>query len=129
MSIIYIKEECHSMTSQNILNLVAKALDDKKAEDIVILNMEGVSSMADQFAICHGNSDKQVQAIAKNVKDVLMENDYDIKRIEGYDEARWVLIDSGDIIVHVFHKDERNYYNLEKLWGDAPKIELDTVLS
>jgi ribosome-associated protein len=117
------------MTSQQLLSLVATALDDKKAEEIIILDMTGVSSMADQFVICHGNSDKQVQAIAKNVKDVLLENNCDIKRMEGNDEARWVLIDSGDIIIHIFHKDERNYYNLEKLWGDAPIIELNTVLS
>jgi ribosome-associated protein len=117
------------MASQNILQLVATALDDKKAEEIIILNMEGLSSMADQFVICHGNSDKQVQAIAKNVKDEVAKNNYDIKRMEGYDEARWVLIDCGDIIVHIFHKDERGYYNLEKLWGDAPTIELDKVLA
>jgi ribosome-associated protein len=117
------------MASQDILKVVANALDDKKAEEIIILDMAGVSLMADNFIICHGNSDKQVQAIAKNVKDVLTENDYVIKRMEGYDEARWVLIDSGDIIVHIFHKDERGYYNLEKLWGDAPTIELHTVLT
>ncbi|OZM57769.1 ribosome silencing factor [Lottiidibacillus patelloidae] len=117
------------MASQNILQIVASALDDKKAEEIVILNMVGLSSMADQFVICHGNSDKQVQAIAKNVKDEVTKNDYEIKRMEGYDEARWVLIDCGDIIVHVFHKDERSYYNLEKLWGDAPTMELNKILA
>jgi ribosome-associated protein len=117
------------MASQDILQIVANAIDDKKAEEIIILDMAGVSLMADHFVICHGNSDKQVQAIAKNVKDTLSENGYDIKRIEGFDEARWVLIDSGDIIVHIFHKDERGYYNLEKLWGDAPTVEVDTVLT
>jgi ribosome-associated protein len=117
------------MTSQQLLRLVTEAIDDKKAEEITILNMEGVSLIADQFVICHGNSDKQVQAIAKNVKDVVNENGSDVKRMEGYDEARWVLVDIGDIIVHIFHKDERGYYNLEKLWGDAPVIELEEVLS
>ncbi|TWI56372.1 ribosome silencing factor [Halalkalibacter nanhaiisediminis] len=116
------------MTETPILSLAVKAMDDKKAENIVALNMKGVSLIADYFVICHGNSDKQVQAIAHEIKKVAQEEGYDIKRLEGFDQARWVLIDLGDVVVHVFHKDERIYYNLEKLWGDAPTVELEGVL-
>ncbi|MCM3761545.1 ribosome silencing factor [Alkalihalobacillus oceani] len=116
------------MSHSPLLSLAVKAMDDKKAENIVALNMKGVSLIADYFVICHGNSDKQVQAIAHEIKKVMQEHDIDIKRLEGYDQARWVLIDIGDVVVHVFHKDERLYYNLEKLWGDAPVIELEGVL-
>ncbi|MCM3712780.1 ribosome silencing factor [Alkalihalobacillus oceani] len=116
------------MSHSPLLSLAVKAMDDKKAENIVALNMKGVSLIADYFVICHGNSDKQVQAIAHEIKKVMQEQDIDIKRLEGYDQARWVLIDIGDVVVHVFHKDERLYYNLEKLWGDAPIIELEGVL-
>ncbi|NEU31618.1 ribosome silencing factor [bacterium LRH843] len=110
------------------LTLAVKALDDKKAENIVALNMKGISLIADYFVICHGNSDKQVQAIATELKKVLQEKGHDIKRLEGYDHARWILIDIGDVVVHIFHKEERVYYNLEKLWGDAPTIELGGVI-
>lgn len=116
------------MNDTPILSLAVKAMDDKRAENIVALNMKGVSLIADYFVICHGNSDKQVQAIAHELKKVVQEHGYDIKRLEGYDQARWVLIDLGDVVVHVFHKDERTYYNLEKLWGDAPTVELEGVL-
>ncbi|MET3504873.1 ribosome silencing factor [Halalkalibacter oceani] len=116
------------MSHSPLLSLAVKAMDDKKAENIVALNMKGVSLIADYFVICHGNSDKQVQAIAHEIKKVMQEQDIDIKRLEGYDQARWVLIDIGDVVVHVFHKEERLYYNLEKLWGDAPIIELEGVL-
>ncbi|WP_062355674.1 ribosome silencing factor [Bacillus kwashiorkori] len=106
------------------LQMAVKALDDKKAENIVVLNMQGISMLADYFIICHGNSDKQVQAIAKEVREKAEESGHLVKRLEGYDEARWILIDLGEIIVHVFHREDREYYNLERLWGDAPKIDM-----
>ncbi|WP_430534269.1 ribosome silencing factor [Listeria rocourtiae] len=108
------------MKSHDLLMLTAKAADDKRAEDIIALNMQGLSAFADYFVICHGNSDKQVQAIAQEIKEQANKNDVEVKRLEGFDAAKWILIDLGDVIVHVFHKDERSYYNLEKLWGDAP---------
>ncbi|WP_420535537.1 ribosome silencing factor [Alkalihalobacillus pseudalcaliphilus] len=111
-----------------MLELAVKTIDDKKAANIVALNMKGVSLIADYFVICHGNSEKQVQAIAHELKKVAQEQGIDIKRLEGYDTARWVLIDLGNVVVHIFHKDERVYYNLEKLWGDAAIIELEGVL-
>jgi ribosome-associated protein len=117
------------MTPKDILTVVAKAADDKKAEEIVALNMKGISLVADYFFICHGNSEKQVQAIAREVKEKAEENQIPVKRLEGFDEARWVLVDLGDVVAHVFHKDERNYYNLERLWGDASKEDLSRVLA
>jgi ribosome-associated protein len=112
------------METKQLVYTAAKAADDKKAQDIIVLNMEGVSLIADYFIICHGNSEKQVQAIAEEVKDKAQENGILIKRLEGKDEARWILVDLGGVIVHIFHKDERSYYNLEKLWGDAPQLDI-----
>ncbi|OES44306.1 ribosome silencing factor [Domibacillus iocasae] len=109
---------------QQLLHAVTKAADDKRAENITALNMDGISPIADYFVICHGNSDKQVQAIAREVKEKAEELGMEIKRMEGFDEARWVLIDIGDVVVHVFHRDERVYYNLERLWGDAPHVDV-----
>ena len=108
------------MNDRDLLFTSYRALDDKKAENIVVLNMKGISLIADYFIICHGNSEKQVQAIAREMKSAAEKTGLDVKRIEGFEEARWVLIDMGDVIAHVFHRDERSYYNLERLWGDAP---------
>ena len=80
--------------------------------------------MADQFVICHANSDRQVKAIAREVADQASEAGFPIKRMEGFDTGRWILVDLGDVIVHVFHKDERDHYNLERLWGDAPFLDM-----
>lgn len=117
------------MNNQELLKITVKAADDKRAEDIIALNMKGVSLIADYFIICHGNSDKQVQAIAREMKEKAQEAGYNVKRIEGFDEARWVLIDLGDVVAHVFHRDERSYYNLERLWGDAPLEDIRSELN
>jgi ribosome-associated protein len=117
------------MNKQELLHIAVKAADDKRAEDILALNMQGISLIADYFIICHGNSDKQVQAIAREIKDKAEENGYSARRTEGFDEAKWVLIDLGDVVAHVFHRDERTYYNLERLWGDAPLENISSVLN
>lgn len=113
------------MDVKTMLSLAAQACDDKRAEDIIALDMEGVSLIADYFLICHGNNERQVQAIARAVKESMEENDITVKRLEGFEQARWVLVDIGDIVCHIFHRDERSYYNLERLWGDAPRLALE----
>ncbi|MGC4375959.1 ribosome silencing factor [Fictibacillus sp. Mic-4] len=117
------------MKEQELVELVVKTVDDKKAEDIIVLDMKGISLVADYFLICHGNSEKQVQAIAKELKDVSMEHQIPLRRMEGFDQARWVLVDLGDVVAHIFHRDDRSYYNLEKLWGDAPQLNINKMLS
>ena len=114
------------MTS-TLLQAAYKAIDDKHGEDIVVLNMQGISLLADYFIIAHGNSDRQVQAIARELQDVAVKGGYEIRRVEGFDGARWILVDLGDVVAHVFHKDERAYYNLERLWGDAPQLDIPQV--
>lgn len=111
------------MTS-TLLQAAYKAIDDKHGEDIVVLNMQGISLLADYFIIAHGNSDRQVQAIARELQDVAVKEGHEIRRVEGFDGARWILVDLGDVVAHVFHKDERSYYNLERLWGDAPQLDI-----
>ncbi|WP_332647336.1 ribosome silencing factor [Lysinibacillus sp. 54212] len=113
--------------NETLLQIAYKAADDKHAEDIVVLNMQGISLLADYFMICHGNSDRQVQAIARELKEKAEENGFEVKRLEGFDSARWILVDLGDVVAHVFHKDERAFYNLERLWGDAPQLDAPEV--
>lgn len=110
------------MTS-TLLQAAYKAIDDKHGEDIVVLNMQGISLLADYFIIAHGNSDRQVQTIARELQEVALKEGHEIRRVEGFDGARWILVDLGDVVAHIFHKDERAYYNLERLWGDAPQID------
>lgn len=117
------------MEKQELLRLTVKAADDKRAENIVALDMQGISLIADYFIICHGNSDKQVQAIAREIREKALEKGYQVNRIEGFEEARWVLIDLGDVVAHVFHREERIYYNLERLWGDAPRVDVLSELN
>lgn len=108
------------MSSEELLNIAVEATENKKAEDIISLNMNGISDMTDYFVVCHGNNERQVQSIARAVKEAAYENNINVKRMEGYHEARWILIDLANVVVHVFHKDERCYYNIEKLYQDAP---------
>jgi ribosome-associated protein len=105
------------------MSLMMRVIDEKKGKDPVALNLQGISLIADYFVICHGNSETQVKAIADEIKDKAEQHGLEIKRIEGLDTARWVLIDLGDVVVHVFHREEREYYNLERLWSDAKVIE------
>ena len=109
--------------NETLLQVTYKAIDDKRGEDIVVLNMQGISLLADYFVIAEGSSERQVQAIAREVKEKAEEAGFTVRKIEGFDSARWILVDLGDVVAHIFHKDERSYYNLERLWGDAPQLD------
>ncbi|MMZ61853.1 Ribosomal silencing factor RsfS [compost metagenome] len=111
------------VSPNELMNLAVNAADDKKAMNIVTLDLKGISLVADYFVICHGNSDTQVQAIATEIRKRVQETGTEIRGIEGMDSARWVLMDLGDVVVHIFHRDEREYYNIERLWSDAKVVE------
>lgn len=105
--------------------MAARAASDKKAEDIVVVDVGQLLVVTDYFVICTGRNDRQVRTIAEEVEDQLREQG-GIKPIgrEGADEGKWVLLDFGDLVVHVFQPEEREFYRLEKLWGDAPRLPL-----
>ncbi|MBU5366352.1 ribosome silencing factor [Enterococcus devriesei] len=103
-----------------MLEIAVKAADSKRAVDIVALDVTQVSLLADYFMICSANSDRQINAIVDEILDKEEEAQVEVKRVEGKDGGKWVLIDLGDLIVHVFSPSEREFYNLEKLWSDAP---------
>src|SRR5690554_6491576 len=111
-----------------LLKTIIKACDDLKAQDIKILDMKGISPLLDYMVICTGNSDRQVEAIVKRVKDDVYKNNFNIKHIEGSNYNLWVLIDCFDIVCHVFQRDERIKYSIEKIWGDVPKISVEDLL-
>ncbi|MBN9653752.1 ribosome silencing factor [Halobacillus sp. GSS1] len=117
------------MESKELVNLAAQACDEKRAQDIVVLDMSEVSLIADYFLICEGSNERQVQAIARELKNQAEEHGIEVKRMEGFEQARWVLVDLNDIVCHIFHKDERHYYNLERLWGDADTVAVEGLES
>lgn len=114
------------MTSspKEVAAMAAEAAEDKKARDVVILDISGISVICDYFVICSGLSSTQVRAIAENVEEKLAERGTKKLRIEGLKDGHWVLLDFGAVVVHVFQDHDRQFYNLEHLWGDARVVQL-----
>jgi ribosome-associated protein len=114
--------------SQKLADLVAKAMDDKKAEDIRILDMRNIpSAVSDFFVICHAKSSTQVQAISDNIDFVVKSiMGYDPFGLEGHQNAEWILVDYADVVAHVFNEEKRDFFKLEKLWGDAKVTKVKT---
>lgn len=110
--------------TREILKTIVTALQEKKGSDIIVLEVKGLTLITDYFVIATGNSRVQVQALARHVEDTLEEQDIRPFRIEGFQEAQWILLDYGAIVVHLFLPEQREYYNLERLWGDAKVVDL-----
>lgn len=113
--------------SKEMVRLAYEALADKKAQDIKIINIEEVSVLADYFIIASGTNRNQVQAMADNVDETLHKAGYPVKQTEGYNTANWVLMDYGDIIVHVFDSENRLFYDLERIWRDGKDISIEQL--
>lgn len=105
--------------SEKLLQHILSSLDDDKAEDVVTIPLKGRSEMADFMVVCSGRSSRQVTAIAEKLADRLKQEDGILCKIEGKDQGDWVLIDAGDIIVHVFRPEVRDFYQIEKMWLPA----------
>ena len=109
-----------AITSSDLAAQISNFALDKKAENVISINVMNLTSFTDQFVICSADTDIQVKAIADTIR---KSTDHKPIRIEGYEQLNWVLLDYIDVIVHIFKTTERNYYNIEKLWADAPIIE------
>ena len=96
----------------------------RKEQNSLILDLSNLSGFTDYFVICNGMSDRQVQSIADSVEHVMTSTDHEILAGEGYTEGRWVLIDLGDVVVHIFLDALREYYDIETLWADAPRVKI-----
>jgi ribosome-associated protein len=107
------------LTSKKIVHLAAKAAQSKKAEEIIILEVGKISLISDYFLICSGNSDTQVKAIADAVVEKLKKEGTRLGHLEGYNEGKWILLDFGDMVAHIFYEETRKFYDLERLWKDA----------
>lgn len=108
------------MNSEELSNVVVRGMGEKKAEDIVVMDLRKVKgAICDFFVICSGNSDTQIEAIAKSIEEEVEKNKEKVWRKEGFTNREWILIDFVNVVAHIFRKDKRQYYGLEDLWGDA----------
>jgi len=113
-----------SISSWDKTLLVTRAALEKKAYDLVVMEVRDVTSIADYFVICSGRSDRQVQSIAQGIEEYLGHSEISPLSIEGAHRGHWVLMDFSDVIVHIFYEPVRQFYDLDGLWGDAPRVEL-----
>ena len=109
--------------------MVVKAADDKLAENIMVLDVRGLTSLGDYFVIMNGRNERQMGAILDGIADTVQKNNIEIKNQEGKDSGNWMLLDLTDIVVHIFSSEDRHYYNLEKLWSDAPLVDISGMVS
>jgi len=111
-----------TLDPNNLARLAVGFASDKKAEDILMMDIHSLSSIADYFVICTGTSDRQVRAVAKEIQEQLRLRGARPLHIEGVEAANWILLDYGAVIVHIFDPATRDYYRLEKLWAEAPRV-------
>ena len=109
--------------SREMAKLAIQALEDKKAEDIRVIDISEVSVLADYFIIAGGSNKTQMQTLCDNVQEVLGRAGYQEKQTEGYNTANWILMDFGDVIVHIFDRENRLLYDLERIWRDGKQID------
>ena len=107
-------------SSQSLIEEIINLAFEKKAKNLISLDLRGYSSLTDYFIICHGSSEPQIKAIVDNIRKGTSSKP---RHLEGYENKKWVLLDYFDIIVHVFDENERDYYSIEQIWADAPKNE------
>ena len=112
------------MTSIELAREIARLLSEKKAEDIAAIEIKDLTTIGDYFVIASGSSNSQVKALSDAVEEGLTKLGLEPRRIEGYQSAMWILLDYSDVIVHIFHEKTREFYSLERLWADAPRVEL-----
>ncbi len=113
--------------SKNMALLAVDALEDRKGEDIKVIDISEISTLADYFIIAGGTNINQVQALADSVQEKLGRAGYHTKNVEGYESGNWILLDFGDIIVHVFDSENRLFYDLERIWSDGKPIEKESL--
>ena len=113
--------------SKEMVKIAYDALDEKKAEDISIIDISGATVIADYFLIASGANPNQVQALVDNVQEKLYKAGYECKQVEGYQGATWILLDYLDIVIHVFSREDRRFYDLERIWRDGRQMDIDEI--
>lgn len=113
--------------SKEMTRIAVAALEEKKAQDVKIIDIEHISTLADYFVIASGTNRNQVQAMADNVEESLGKAGFEPKQIEGYQNANWILMDYGDVVLHLFDEENRLFYDLERIWRDGKLIGKEEI--
>ena len=113
--------------AKEMAKIALEALEDKKGENVCAIDISSVSVLADYFVIANGNSDSQVRALVDNVEEKMHKAGYELKEQEGNNSGTWVLLDYGDIIIHIFDRENRPFYNLERIWSDGKDVEMNEL--
>lgn len=117
------------MTSLEQAKTIVKVLDKKKGKDIKLVEIKNLSSLGDYFVIASATSTAQVKSLADEVEEEMTKLGFEPNRVEGRQSAQWILMDYYDVMVHVFLEESRNFYNLERLWCDAPQVDISDILT
>ncbi len=110
------------MKKQELIEKICNAALDKKAENVVVMDIAELTVIADNFIICSGSSHSQVKAICDNIEEQLKKAGEDAVKIDGYNDAHWIVMDYADVFVHIFYYEDRNFYNLERLWNNGNNL-------
>lgn len=117
------------MDSKEIMQNIVKLMDAKKASDIKVLDISSLTTMADYFILCSGNSGIHMRSIADEIDEKLSQHDVNPRGREGMGNDFWILLDYSDVIVHIFNKESRDFYSIEKLWADAAEVDISNLIS
>lgn len=120
-----LKKEVQDKTALERATICARAAMDNKAEDLVVLDVQGISSFTDYFVIMSGRSSRHVQGLAEAIEGAMRSKRISAAKAEGIQDGMWVLLDFDDVVVHIFYHEQRSFYDLEGLWHDAPKVKID----
>ncbi|TCK98150.1 ribosome-associated protein [Natranaerovirga hydrolytica] len=116
-----------SDNSNAMVKNIYRTLDDKKAEDITVIDIRDISIIADFFVIAHGNSESHIKSLVEYIEENMEKEDYYLKQKEGNSSGKWMLLDYNNVIVHIFGKEERLFYDLERVWKDGKEIDIDQI--
>ena len=114
-------------TSKQMAKVAVEALKEKKGNDVKVIDIGEISILADYFIIANGSNANQVQAMVDNVEEQMYKAGFDDPKVEGYNNASWILLDYNDVVLHIFDEESRSFYNLERLWRDGKEVDVDTL--
>ncbi|MEG0753642.1 MAG: ribosome silencing factor [Angelakisella sp.] len=117
-----------NLQPEQLVSKIVKTLDSKQAVDITAMKISDLTTIGDYFVVASGNSNAQVKALAEEVENQLSKLGIEPKKVEGGQSALWILMDYYDVIVHIFYKETREFYSIERLWADAPRVDIDEIL-